>query len=127
MKIDQTLIEHLDQSLTKLEKMQDEYRAQFQPQRVTREDWQRAIEQSIQTFNGDAVEVSELLDALIGGLKNRYDRDQLRDVDHEYDQLRDSLKELDQTTGYVSKQDLADWQADQEYGNNEEGELSEYK
>jgi hypothetical protein len=97
------------------------------PQRVTREDWQRAIEQSIQTFNGDAVEVSELLDALIGGLKNRYERDQLRDVDHEYEQLRDSLKELDQTTGYVSKQDLADWQADQEYGNNEEGELSEYK
>jgi hypothetical protein len=93
------------------------------PQRVTREDWQRAIEQSISTFNGDAVEVSELLDALIGGLKNRYDRDQLRDVDHEFDQLRDSLKELDQTTGYVSKQDMADWQADQEYGQIEEGEF----
>jgi hypothetical protein len=92
------------------------------PQRVTREDWQKSIEQSISTFNGDAVEVAELLDALIGGLKNRYDRDQLRDVDHEFDQLRDSLKELDQTTGYVSKQDMADWQADQEYGQIEEGE-----
>jgi hypothetical protein len=94
------------------------------PQRVTREDWQRSIEQSIQTFNGDAVEVAELLDALIGGLRNRYDRDQLRDVDHEYDQLRDSLKELDSTTGYVSKQDLAEWVADQEYGNTiEEGDF----
>jgi hypothetical protein len=94
------------------------------PQRVTREDWQRAIEQSISTFNGDAVEVSELLDALIGGLKNRYDRDQLRDVEQEFAQLRDSLTELDQTTGYVSKQDLAEWVADQEYGNTiEEGDF----
>ena len=93
------------------------------PQRVTREDWQKSIEQSISTFNGDAVEVAEIMDALIGGLKNRYERAELQDVDHEYDQLRDALKELDGTAGYVSKQDLAEWVADQEYGNNmEEGD-----
>ena len=97
------------------------------PHRVTRGDWQKALEQSLSTFNGDAVEVAELLDALIGGLKNRYERAELQDVDHEYDQLRDALKELDGATGYVSKQDLAEWQADQEYGNNEEGALSEHK
>jgi hypothetical protein len=91
------------------------------PQRVTREDWQRAIEQSIQTFNGDAVEVAELLDALIGNLMNRYDRDALRDVEHEFEQLREQLVELDRTNaGYF---DFAEWVADQEYGNNiEEGE-----
>jgi hypothetical protein len=93
------------------------------PHRVTREDWQRAIEQSIQTFNGDAVEVAELLAALIGSLRNRYDRAELYDVDHEYNQLCAELKELDQTTGPVSQNDLAEWIADQEYGNNiEEGE-----
>jgi hypothetical protein len=91
------------------------------PQRVTREDWQRAIEQSIQTFNGDAVEVAELLDALIGNLMYRYERDELRDVEHEFEQLRAQLIELDRTTGYVSKLDLADWQADHEY-NNDEGD-----
>jgi hypothetical protein len=94
------------------------------PQRVTREDWQRAIEQSISTFNGDAVEVSELLDALIGGLKNRYDRGELDDVNHEFEQLRDALTELDNTNGPVSKLDLAEWVADQEYGNTiEEGDF----
>jgi hypothetical protein len=92
--------------------------------RVTREDWQRAIEQSIQTFNGDAVEVAELLDALIGNLMYRYERDELRDVEHEFEQLRAQLIELDRTTGYVSKLDLAEWVADQEYGNNiEEGDF----
>jgi hypothetical protein len=92
------------------------------PQRVTREDWQRAIEQSISTFNGDAVEVSELLDALIGNLKNRYDRDQLRDVEREFAQLRDSLIEL--YYDHYDSYDLAEWVADQEYGNNiEEGDF----
>jgi hypothetical protein len=93
------------------------------PQRVTREDWQKSIEQSISTFNGDAVEVAELLDALIGGLRNRYEREELQDVTHEYDQLREALEELDWSAEYVSKRDLAEWVADQEYGNNiEEGE-----
>ena len=98
------------------------------PHRVTRGDWQKALEQSLSTFNGDAVEVAELLDALIGGLKNRYDRAELQDVDHEYDQLRDALTELDATSlDNASLQDLAEWQADQDIGNLEEGDLSEHK
>lgn len=86
-------------------------------QRVTRGDWQRALEQNIQTFNGDAIEASELLCALIANLENRYDRDTLGDVRHEFEQLKDALEELDRTScalGNMSDADLAEWQADQE-------------
>jgi hypothetical protein len=94
------------------------------PQRVTREDWQKSIEQSISTFNGDAVEVSELLDALIGGLKNRYEPGDIWEIEDEYKELRELLKWLGEATGHSSKQDLAEWVADQEYGNNiEEGDF----
>lgn len=82
---------------------------------ATRGEWQQALEQSIRTFNGDAVEAQELLDALIAGLKDRYGADTLQDVLHEFDQLKEALEELDRTTclpGNMPDQDLREWLAE---------------
>ena len=78
--------------------------------------WQKSIEASIVSFNGDAVEASELLDALLAGLKGRYDRSEISDIEHRAGQLREALDELDRTYrgGGVSRDDLEawrDWQA----------------
>jgi hypothetical protein len=64
---------------------------------ATRHDWQLALEKSIQTFNADAVEAMELLDALIGTLAGRYDAGQLSDIQHVAAKLRGALDELDTT------------------------------
>lgn len=84
---------------------------------IDRGAWQRAIEDEIVIFNGDAGEATELLDAILGALKGRYDRGETSDVEHEAQRLREALDELDRTTtsgGGVSKDDLEayrDWQA----------------
>lgn len=87
---------------------------------ATRGEWQQALEQSLVTFNGDAIEVSELLCALIAGLENRYDRDTLGDVQHEFEQLKEALEELEPA---ATVQDIREWQADRDQGNDiEEGD-----
>jgi hypothetical protein len=81
--------------------------------KAPRSEWQRALENNISAFNGDAIEVSELLCALIGGLDNRYDADTLRDVEHEFDQLKEALEELQRTSDKPDLEDAAyaDWVA----------------
>ena len=64
---------------------------------ATRGDRQRIIETAICEFCPDAVEASELLDALTAGLKRRYDEGQLSDVMHLARKLHGALDELDTT------------------------------
>jgi len=80
---------------------------------ATRGEWQLDLEKEIIDFNGDAVEASELLDALMAGLENRYGRGVLRDVEHECGQLKETLDELDKTTCKPGEEDeaYADWLA----------------
>ena len=78
--------------------------------------WQKSIEQSIVDFNGDAVEATEILAALLGGLRNRYGKHHVSDIEHRAEQMREALEELDRTYrgGGVSRDDLEawrDWQA----------------
>src|SRR5687768_16519964 len=89
---------------------------------ATRGDKQRALEATLHNFCPDAVEASELLLALIAGLEERYDTGQVADVLVETKRVLDALDELDRTTctgGGVSKQDLAEWEADRAQGNEE--------
>jgi hypothetical protein len=62
---------------------------------ATRGDRQRIIETALHEFCPDAVETSELLDALIAGIKERYGDDVLADVLHECRQLHGALDEVD--------------------------------
>ena len=80
------------------------------PQQVTRGDWQLALEQNLRTFNGDAIEASELIAAVIAALKDRYDRDLLRDVEHEFGQLKEALEAMQETP---TAEDWRDLMADQ--------------
>ena len=65
---------------------------------ATRGDKQRAIENAISSFCTDAVEASEILEALKASLKDRYGEDALSDVLHEMRQLSEALDELERTT-----------------------------
>ena len=105
-KIPDQVVDELHESVVKMERIAHRDRGS----------WQKAIEQSVVDFNGDAVEATELLAALLAGLKNRYERGVLTDIEHRGQQLTEALEELDRTYrgGGVSRDDLEawrDWQA----------------
>jgi hypothetical protein len=73
--------------------------AMSKPPRFSR---QQAIEQQLVEFSPDALETSELLDALIAGLKNKLDEFTLGDVLHHAEKLKTAL-------GEVSNKEAIDW------------------
>ena len=101
-KIPQQAVDDLHESVERMERLVQEMTLPAS----TRFDRQKAIEDAIVNFNGDAVETMELLDALLAGLKNRYDGG-LSDVEHEARQLREALDELDRTTCKPGADDAA--------------------
>ena len=103
LKIPDSLISELAGSIAKLEEIAQLKKAP----KPTRFEWQKSIEQNIGMFNADAIEAMEILDALIGGLKDRYDRGALTDIEHEAKQLREALDELDNKTLRISPEDEA--------------------
>ena len=105
-KIPDQVVDELHKSVEKMERIAHRDRGS----------WQKAIEQSVVDFNADAAEAMELLDALIAGLKNRYGKHEVSDIEHRADQMRTVLEDLDRTYRGrgVSKDDLEawrDWQA----------------
>ena len=89
---------------------------------ATRGDRQRIIETAIAEFCPDAVEASELLDALTSGLKERYGDDRASDVLTIMRAVHYALRDLDETSGPETEDDIRAFLADQEYGNTEEGD-----
>jgi hypothetical protein len=73
--------------------------AMSKPPRVIR---QMDLEKSLVEFSPDALETSELLDALIAGLKNKLDEFTLGDVLHHAEKLKVALEE-------VSNKEAIDW------------------
>ena len=105
-KIPDRVVDELHKSVDKMERIAHRDRGE----------WQRSIEDSIVSFNADAVEASELLDALLAALETRYERHVLSDIEHRAEQMREALEELDKTYrgSGVSRDDLEawrDWQA----------------
>ena len=89
---------------------------------ATRGDRQRIIETALHEFCPDAVEASELLDALQAGLKERYGDDRITDVLHVLRAAHYALKDLDETSGPETEEDIREILADMDQGQIEEGD-----
>ena len=55
----------------------------------------RAIEEAIDSFSPDFMEAAELVAAVLGGLRARYDDNLGADCEHAFKELMDLLNELD--------------------------------
>lgn len=91
----------------------------------TRAERQRVIETAIAEFCCDAVEASELLDALQFSLCERYGADEISDILKVMRTLHWALRDLDETQlTPETEEDIREFLADQDYGNDiDEGDF----